>query len=532
MTRLKLVITGIFLLALIFTFGIVSAADISNLSVSKSVSSPGPFEIGQPITWNVTVVNNGPANATNISLKDSVGGFSGLANIIGSADPGTYDRTTGLWNISRLDNATSARLTIITLFNREGTQTNNIDILGLDQENYGNTHAEATIVINTAPEGNTANLSVSKTVRSAGPFETGQPVVWNVTLMNSGPANATNISLAESMPGFSGDIKGVASQGTYDNTTKIWKISQLDNATSAYLTIITVFESGGKKTNNIDILHLEESSYGNNHADAFVVINNAAAVIPDQPLDVTKAHLTIRPNTLNLKSKGVFTVFITLDSGDSLFPADVNSEHRIDSDSTLSCAGADMISAGVISNKDGGTLIAKFHRQDLENVTSGSGVQINCSGTLSVNGELVNVEGSDTIRVIGEKKGLDKFISGLMRYLGLEKDEIAVNETDTGNATVSFTLNPDDFRNNGQMKKALKTQNNSSGDAGNFQNISGKNVGSQKNAMKNNGKDKNSNGKGNVIQEDNAGNNGTRGNQNSNRDNDASNGKSNGKKDK
>jgi uncharacterized repeat protein (TIGR01451 family) len=527
MSRFKKVITGIFLLALIFTVGIVSAADIANLSVSKDVRSVGPYYTGQPITWNITLVNNGPANATNISLKDSAAGFSGLANSIGSADLGEYDRTTGLWNISRLDNATSAHLTIITLFDLSGTQKNNIDILSLDQENYGITHADATVEINNAAEGDTANLSVSKALSSAGPLKTGQPVVWNVTLVNNGPANATNISLAESIMGFSGEIKGVANQGFYDNTTKIWKISQLDNASSAYLTIITVFESGGKKTNNIDILHLEETSYGDNHADAFAVINNAAAVIPDQPLDVTKAHLTIRPNTLNLKSKGVFTVFITLDSGDSLFPADVNSEHRIDSDSMLSCAGADMISAGVISDKDGGTLIAKFHRQDLENVTSGSGVQINCSGTLSVNGELVNVAGSDTIRVIGEKKGLDKFISGFMRYLGLEKDEIALNETDTGNVTVSFTLNPDDFRNNGQMKKVLKTQDSSSGDAGNFQNISGKNSGSQKNAVKNNGKDKNK-GKDTSIQ-GNTGNGSDRGNGNS--DN-TSNGKSNGKKEK
>jgi hypothetical protein len=117
-----------------------------------------------------------------------------------------------------------------------------------------------------------------------------------------------------------------------------------------------------------------------------------------------------------------------------------------------------------------------------------------------------------------------------MGYLGLEKDEIAVNETDNGNVTVSFTLNPDDFRNNGQMKKALKTQDTSSGDAGNFQNISGKNAGSQKNAVKNNGKDKN-NGRDTSIQ-GNTGNDSDKGKGNSDNSNAASNGKSNGKKDK
>ena len=113
-----------------------------------------------------------------------------------------------------------------------------------------------------------------------------------------------------------------------------------------------------------------------------------------------------------------------------------------------------MISSGV-SNKNGGTLIAKFHRQDLENVTGGDGVEITCSGTLSINGELVDVEGSDTIRVIAEKKGLDRIFSDIMQYLGLDKDAGAVNESAV--ITPSVTLDPDTFRNAGQMKKALRT---------------------------------------------------------------------------
>jgi hypothetical protein len=187
------------------------------------------------------------------------------------------------------------------------------------------------------------------------------------------------------------------------------------------------------------------------------------------------------------------------------------------------CSGAEMISAGVL-NKGGGILVAKFHRQDLENVTSGAGVQINCSGTLSVNGKSIDVEGSDSIRVIGEKKGLDRIISGLMRYLGLEKDDIAVNETEDGNITLSFTLNPDTFRNNGQMKKELKTKDSDTpAHAGNGQNASDKINGQKQNTVKNNGKDKN-------IQENNAGNNADKGNKNTNKGDDASNGKSKGKK--
>ena len=59
-------------------------------------------------------------------------------------------------------------------------------------------------------------------------------------------------------------------------------------------------------------------------------------------------------------------------------------------------------------------------------------MRINCSGTLSVDGESIYVEGSDTIRVIGEKKGLDKIFSDLKKFLRIEKDEGEVNETENG----------------------------------------------------------------------------------------------------
>jgi hypothetical protein len=314
-------------------------------------------------------------------------------------------------------------------------------------------------------------------------------------------------------------MSGVADRGTYHNTTRIWNISRLDNATSAHLTVITVFDTEGTQTNTIDILHPDQENHGNSHAAASVVINNAGTVIPDQPLSVS---LAIRPGTLNLNSKGVFTVFVTLNGGNSLFPSDAHNKPRADfANSSLACSGAEMISAGV-SNKDGGTLIAKFHRQDLENVTSGDGVQINCSGTISVSGKSFDVEGSDTIRVVGEKKGLDKIISGLMKYLGLEKDDIVVNETEDGNVTLSVTLNPDTFRNNGQAKKALRTADSDTpAHAGNGRNIPDKNNGQKQDAVKNNGRDKN-------IQENNAGDNADKGN--TNKGDGASNGKSNGKK--
>jgi hypothetical protein len=312
-------------------------------------------------------------------------------------------------------------------------------------------------------QGLQADLNVSKVVSSTGPYQTDDEVTWVVTLCNNGPGNATNISVAEDLSGLTGlhEFSASTSIGDYNVTTNTWNITELKNATSATLTITTNFSTAGKKINRVAITALNETDpYPDDHsANATVQYNTTESIPADVPVSAT---LVIKPTTLNLKSKGVFTVYVTIAGIADTPPSDSRNKPRIDyNNSSLTCGGAEMIRASV-SNKDGGTLIAKFHRSDLENVSSGKGVKINCSGTLVVNGKPINIEGSDTIRVIGEKKGLDKILSGLWKFLGVEKDDVTITEGEDGNITVTLSLNPDNFRNPGLAKKILKYEANES----------------------------------------------------------------------
>jgi len=471
MARFHHFVSGIILLTLFFSVGIVCAADgdPANLSISKVVSSTGPYEIGDNVTWAVTLWNNGPGNATNITVAENVTALTGLQDITAVASNGDYDTTTNLWNIPELKNAASATLTLTTNFSSSGDKVNKVNITAVDGTDLDVTDNsdEATVQIQDEeiilPPGPKADLAISKIVSSAGPYDLDDNVTWVVTLRNNGPANATNITVAEDISGLTGlqDITAVTSNGDYDPTTNVWNISKLEKATSATLTLTTNFTTSGKKVNRVVIIALSEKDpiVNNNDANAIVQFNTTDIIIPDLPVS---ANLVIRPTTLNLKSKGVFTVYVSLNGTSWMSQNEKTKKPRIDySNSILTCGEAEMIRASV-SNKDGGTIIAKFHRQELENVTSGNGVMINCSGTLSVNGADILVEGSDTIRVIGEKKGLDKILSGLWKFLGIEKDDIEINESEDGNITVTLTLNPDNFKNPGQAKKLLKNQDNES----------------------------------------------------------------------
>jgi uncharacterized repeat protein (TIGR01451 family) len=370
-----------------------------------------------------------------------------------------------------------------------------------------------------------ADLNVSKTVRSTGPYATGDEVTWAVTLRNDGPANATNITLKEDISRLFGlsHVTAVADHGIYNTSTNVWSIDRLNNATSATLSIRTNFTSAGTKTNRIIITALTETDPvpGNNQAEAVVQFNTSGSIRENEPVS---ANLMIRPTTLNLNKKGVFTVYISLTGTVGFKSAEGSKKPYIDyANSSLTCSGADMVRASV-SNKDGGTLIAKFHRYDLENVTPGDGVIINCSGTLKVDDQSVSVKGNDTIRVIGERKGLDKILSRLWKFLGIEKDDIEINESEDGNVTVTFTLNPDNFKNSGQVKKFLKNQNDES-DTGSVNETAASDQ-----THGGNGKSEKYNGDNKQIRQKTAGDKPEKGTNGSDNGDDGSWGKSNGKK--
>jgi uncharacterized repeat protein (TIGR01451 family) len=530
---------GAILLALIFNIGIVCAADgeetRADLNVSKVVSSTGPYEIDDEVTWVITVWNNGPGNATNITIAEDISQLTGLKNMTAVEGLGKYNTTTNIWNIDELKNASYTTLTLKTTFNTSGNKINKVNITALNETDLalGNNQAEATVQINASdiitPQRPQADLNVSKVVSSTGPYNIDDEVTWVVTVRNNGPGNATNITIAEDISHLAGlkNISAAAGLGRYNTTTNIWNIDELKNASYTTLTLKTTFNTSGNKINKVNITALNETDpiVNNNNAEATVLFNTSDIITPHiTPDSPVSANLVIKPNTLNLKSKGVFTVYISLTGTSWTSQNEKTNKPRIDyANSSLTCSGADMVRA-TVSKKDGGTLIAKFHKQDLENVTAGDGVQINCSGTFLVNGKTITVEGSDTIRVIGERKGLDKVLSRLWKFLGIEKDDVEITEGEDGNITVTFSLNPDNFKNSGQAKKILKIKDNESITvAVNETAVSDQNSSGKENLAKNNGDNK-------QIREKNADDKPDKGNKGSDKQDDESPGKSNGKK--
>lgn len=101
--------------------------------------------------------------------------------------------------------------------------------------------------------------------------------------------------------------------------------------------------------------------------------------------DYTPLTIEIKPETLNLKSKGVFTAFIELPEG--------YDEEDVDLD-TVECEGAPALEATMADDKK---LILKFDREDLAGVSAGNSVELTVKGELT---DGTSFAVSDTIRVI------------------------------------------------------------------------------------------------------------------------------------
>ena len=250
---------GAVLLSMVFTIGIACAAEeqglLTDLNVTKVVTSTGPYEVDDTVTWVVTLWNNGPGNATNISVTEDLFGLTGLHELSASPSLGDYNTTTNTWNITELQNATYANLTLTTSFGTPGSKVNNATITAHDQTDpdESDNSADATVQIKEneiiPPAGPKADLIISKTVSSGGPYNLQDNVTWVVTLQNNGPDNATNITVTEDLSGLTGlhSITASPSLGSYDTTTNIWNITELNNATSATLTLTTNFSTCRQK---------------------------------------------------------------------------------------------------------------------------------------------------------------------------------------------------------------------------------------------------------------------------------------------
>ncbi|MGB9936924.1 MAG: DUF11 domain-containing protein [Methanobacterium sp.] len=125
------------------TIYVPAAADIG---VTKTVNNTNPA-VNDTISFIISVINNGPDNATGVRISDILNARLQFLNA--TASPGTsFNATTGVWNIGNLGNGAFATLTIVAKVLNSGTILNTATKSASDQYDQYPLNDTASVIIN------------------------------------------------------------------------------------------------------------------------------------------------------------------------------------------------------------------------------------------------------------------------------------------------------------------------------------------------------------------------------------------------
>ncbi len=294
---------------------VIKTADFANfeqadLQLTKTADDTTP-NLNQEVAFTLTVANLGPNNATGVVVTDVLP--TGIQFVRSSTANGNYNSTNGQWSIGPIANGASAVLTITGLVTSVGAKTNTAEITASDQLDPNSTpgndvpteNDQASVTV--APE--TIDLSLAKTVNNASP-NVGETIVFNVAVLNSGPSEATNVSIRDLLP--TGLTLGTATpqRGNYNTTTGVWTIPTIANGETLTLMLSALVNQTGTLTNTAEVIAADQS-------DTDSTVNNNVATEDDQAsvtittpvadLRLTKSVDNSRPN---VGDEVLFTVVV------------------------------------------------------------------------------------------------------------------------------------------------------------------------------------------------------------------------------
>jgi uncharacterized repeat protein (TIGR01451 family) len=182
---------------------IVGAATTANLAVTN-VGTPNPVVQGNNITYTVTVTNNGPGNATNVSLSETQPANTSFVSIaVASGTTGwACSGSTYSCNIGSFPVGSSTTFTVVAAVGGAVpsgtviTDTATVTASTIDP-NPSNNFATVTTIVAASGQ---ADLGVTKT-GTPNPVLAGNNITYTIVVTNSGPATSPNVTLTDTLPG-------------------------------------------------------------------------------------------------------------------------------------------------------------------------------------------------------------------------------------------------------------------------------------------------------------------------------------------
>ena len=275
----------------------ITAKDIVDLRIKKQSNFTGDIiNVTDYIKYTVTVFNDGPSNATNVNVSEVLSPH--LKFIKYETKQGYYNLTGGYWYIGRLNNQSTAVLTIYAQVKSNGTIANAVVVNCTENDtDYSNNRAE----IDNITARYIVDLQIKKEVNTTETnIDISETLKFTVTVHNAGPCNATNVYVCEPLSYNLIPISIVPSKGRYDDRYT-WVVGNLNRGETATLTIVAKISYAGYIENAVNVTSNEFDTNLSNNKDNITPIYASAHV----DFGINK---TVARNVVNVSDMVEFTI--------------------------------------------------------------------------------------------------------------------------------------------------------------------------------------------------------------------------------
>lgn len=256
-------------------------ADLPSLDLvaSQAVDDATP-NVGDVVTFTVTLRNTGPDNATGVAVSAPLP--AGLVALTHLPSLGVYDPSTGVWTLGSVVSGDSATLAVSA---RVDTGTTGMTlaraaaILSVDQTDADNTNDQATTTVRVQ----SADLAVRVSFAPPTPVE-GDLVTFTVSAIDRGPDSATTVRVTDLLPSGLDYQSSAAGRGTYDSLTGVWTVGGLapgDSVALAITALVHTVTGNVTLVNRATLAHADQAdpSPGGESDSALVIVPPAPGIL-------------------------------------------------------------------------------------------------------------------------------------------------------------------------------------------------------------------------------------------------------------
>jgi len=255
---------------------------VADLRIVKHVSDPRP-NFGSNVTFTVAVTNLGPSNATGVTVSDILS--PGLVYLSHSVTQGSYNATTGIWDIGALNEGASALMNLTVLVNTTGDSNNTVSVTG-NEYDPDRTNNDAVSTLNAV----SADLKIQKTVDRP-VINNGETATFTIIVRNGGPDTPSNVVVSDLLPAGLSIVSYNVTQGSFNTATGVWEVGSLPALFQATLTLIVRATQAGFQTNIVNVSSELPDPLPGDNVDAVTV-----DVRPSADVKITKTVSNTAPD--------------------------------------------------------------------------------------------------------------------------------------------------------------------------------------------------------------------------------------------